>query len=200
MRALVYVYHSTLLFFILKRHSLHKIFSSHSNDSPHFHVSMSCDSMYMSVYLYEKGKKICSIYFSNFNFSSFSAHFNFLQFWAAYVPCEAQYKDAVQISLEQIDVIQRLTDRYSPQLTKCTSAYGKNLLIKHSQFHSWNCNEKLIFYPLDKLNFRLNFICVNLKSLKECRKIYIRFSILNYTLLETKNGTLLQLIMATCLC
>lgn len=45
-----------------------------------------------------------------------------LQFWAAYVPCEAQYKDAVQITLEQIDVIIRLTEKYSPQLTSCTSA------------------------------------------------------------------------------
>ncbi|XP_053695316.1 uncharacterized protein LOC128742857 [Sabethes cyaneus] len=43
------------------------------------------------------------------------------QFWAAYVPCEAQHKDAVQITLEQIDVIRRLTERYSPHLTACTS-------------------------------------------------------------------------------
>jgi len=49
----------------------------------------------------------------------------FLQFWAAYVPCEAQHRDAVQLTLEQIDVIKRLTDRYSPQLTTCTSAQGK---------------------------------------------------------------------------
>ncbi|XP_037958934.1 serine/threonine-protein kinase pakD [Teleopsis dalmanni] len=44
------------------------------------------------------------------------------QFWAAYVPCEAQHRDAVQLTLEQIDVIKRLTDRYSPQLTTCTSS------------------------------------------------------------------------------
>ncbi|KAL5279300.1 hypothetical protein ACFFRR_003719 [Megaselia abdita] len=44
------------------------------------------------------------------------------QFWAAYVPCEAQYRDAVQVTLEQIDIIKRLTERYSPQLTTCTSA------------------------------------------------------------------------------
>lgn len=48
-----------------------------------------------------------------------------LQFWAAYAPCEAQFKDAVQITLEQIDVIKRLTERYTPQLTLCTSAVGK---------------------------------------------------------------------------
>nr|XP_029708889.1 LOW QUALITY PROTEIN: uncharacterized protein LOC109419840 [Aedes albopictus] len=45
------------------------------------------------------------------------------QFWAAYVPCEAQHKDAVQITLEQIDVIKRLTERYSPHLTACASVY-----------------------------------------------------------------------------
>lgn len=46
------------------------------------------------------------------------------KFWAAYVPCEAQYKDAVQLTLEQIDVIIRLTDKYSKDLTLCTSAEG----------------------------------------------------------------------------
>ncbi|XP_026738193.1 dipeptidase 1-like [Trichoplusia ni] len=44
------------------------------------------------------------------------------QFWAAYVPCDAQHRDAVQLTFEQIDLIQRLTDKYHPQLTLCTSA------------------------------------------------------------------------------
>ncbi|XP_031623627.1 uncharacterized protein LOC116340976 isoform X2 [Contarinia nasturtii] len=44
------------------------------------------------------------------------------QFYGAYVPCEAQYKDAVQLTLEQIDVIIRLTDKYSKDLIICTSA------------------------------------------------------------------------------
>lgn len=48
-----------------------------------------------------------------------------LQFWAAYVPCQAQYRDAVQLTLEQIDVIRRLTDKYSPQIRLCASAAGK---------------------------------------------------------------------------
>lgn len=47
------------------------------------------------------------------------------QFWAAYVPCDAQHRDAVQLTFEQIDLIQRLTDKYHPQLTLCTSADGK---------------------------------------------------------------------------
>lgn len=49
----------------------------------------------------------------------------FKQFWAAYVPCDAQHRDAVQLTFEQIDLIQRLTDKYQPQLTFCTSADGK---------------------------------------------------------------------------
>ncbi|GFG33145.1 hypothetical protein Cfor_12320 [Coptotermes formosanus] len=43
------------------------------------------------------------------------------QFWAAYVPCESQFLDAVQLTLEQIDVIRRLTEKYHPKLILCTS-------------------------------------------------------------------------------
>ncbi|KAK3907284.1 Dipeptidase 1, partial [Frankliniella fusca] len=42
-------------------------------------------------------------------------------FWAAYVPCQAQFRDAVQLTLEQVDLIKRLTERYNPHLTWCTS-------------------------------------------------------------------------------
>ncbi|XP_077568944.1 dipeptidase 1 isoform X3 [Stigmatopora nigra] len=34
------------------------------------------------------------------------------QFWSAYVPCESQYKDAVRQTLEQIDVIHRMCQKY----------------------------------------------------------------------------------------
>ncbi|KAK6623434.1 hypothetical protein RUM43_009286 [Polyplax serrata] len=46
------------------------------------------------------------------------------QFWSAYVPCEAQFKDAVQLAFEQVDVIRRLTERYHPDLTLCTTSAG----------------------------------------------------------------------------
>ncbi|KAL1124821.1 hypothetical protein AAG570_001442 [Ranatra chinensis] len=52
-----------------------------------------------------------------------------MQFWAAYVPCESQFKDAVQLTLEQIDVIRRLTEKYHPPLTFCTSA--KEIIEAH---------------------------------------------------------------------
>ncbi|KAL3280679.1 hypothetical protein HHI36_003916 [Cryptolaemus montrouzieri] len=47
------------------------------------------------------------------------------EFWAAYVPCDSQYKDAVQLTLEQIDVIRRFTELYHPRLTLCTSSEGE---------------------------------------------------------------------------
>ncbi|RXM27252.1 Dipeptidase 1 [Acipenser ruthenus] len=38
------------------------------------------------------------------------------QFWAAYVPCESQYKDAVRQTVEQIDVVHRLCRLYPNDL------------------------------------------------------------------------------------
>lgn len=53
------------------------------------------------------------------------------QFWAAYVPCEAQYKDAVQLTFEQVDVIRRFTERYYPDLTLCTTS--EDIIAAHSR-------------------------------------------------------------------
>ncbi|XP_077166134.1 dipeptidase 1 [Paroedura picta] len=46
------------------------------------------------------------------------------QFWAAYVPCETQDKDAVKRTLEQIDVIHRMCLRYPEALACVTSSAG----------------------------------------------------------------------------
>ncbi|XP_077982394.1 dipeptidase 1-like [Glandiceps talaboti] len=46
------------------------------------------------------------------------------QFWAAYVVCGSQYKDAVRNVLEQIDVIKRFTAQYSDTFEFVTSAQG----------------------------------------------------------------------------
>eukprot|EP00095_Tigriopus_kingsejongensis_P001547 maker-scaffold424_size175595-snap-gene-0.32 protein:Tk01547 transcript:maker-scaffold424_size175595-snap-gene-0.32-mRNA-1 annotation:"dipeptidase 1-like protein" len=43
------------------------------------------------------------------------------QFWSAYMGCESQFKDAVQIFLEQVDVIRRLVDEYPDDLRWATS-------------------------------------------------------------------------------
>ncbi|CAL8087011.1 unnamed protein product [Orchesella dallaii] len=44
------------------------------------------------------------------------------QFWVAYAPCEAKDLNAVQITLEQIDLIRRLIARYPESLTLALSA------------------------------------------------------------------------------
>lgn len=47
------------------------------------------------------------------------------QFWSAYVSCTAtQYKDAVETTLEQIDVIKRLTNKYPNDMAFVTTAAG----------------------------------------------------------------------------
>ncbi|XP_074864683.1 dipeptidase 1 [Carettochelys insculpta] len=46
------------------------------------------------------------------------------QFWAAYVPCDTQNKDAVKRTLEQIDVIHRMCDKYPEAFTCVTSSAG----------------------------------------------------------------------------
>ncbi|XP_076669175.1 dipeptidase 1 [Andrena cerasifolii] len=44
------------------------------------------------------------------------------QFWVAYVSCASQYKDAVQLTMRQIDVIKRLIARYPNDLQFVTEA------------------------------------------------------------------------------
>nr|XP_049696557.1 dipeptidase 1-like [Helicoverpa armigera] len=52
------------------------------------------------------------------------------QFWSAFVPCATQNKDAVQLTLEQIDVIKRLVDKYPQYLQFATSV--TDILEAHS--------------------------------------------------------------------
>ncbi|XP_042231192.1 putative dipeptidase CPSG_01350, partial [Homarus americanus] len=44
------------------------------------------------------------------------------QFWVSYVPCESQRLNAVQLTIEQIDLIKRLIDQYPDDLRLATSA------------------------------------------------------------------------------
>lgn len=53
------------------------------------------------------------------------------QFWSAFVPCTTQYKNAVSMTLEQIDVVRRLVDRYPNDLKFVTTADG--ILAAHAQ-------------------------------------------------------------------
>ncbi|XP_068150022.1 uncharacterized protein [Drosophila tropicalis] len=45
-----------------------------------------------------------------------------VQVWSAYVPCEAQGLDAVQLALEQIDIVRRLSDMYNRETVLATSS------------------------------------------------------------------------------
>lgn len=73
---------------------------------------------------------LCSIHFFVANgifwFVSFPYwhHSITSQFWAAYVPCAAQYLDAVKQTLEQIDLIKRMVDRYSDYLRLALDVKG----------------------------------------------------------------------------
>ncbi|XP_053721754.1 dipeptidase 1 [Synchiropus splendidus] len=67
------------------------------------------------------------------------------QFWSAYVPCDTQYKDAVRQTLEQIDVVHRMCDKYpetfmfaysSQDITKAFSSNRTASLIGVEGGHS----------------------------------------------------------------
>ena len=52
------------------------------------------------------------------------------QLWTACAPCGSQHKDAVQITLEQIDLIKRLVDQYSDHLQLAQTAQGNESIIR----------------------------------------------------------------------
>lgn len=46
------------------------------------------------------------------------------QFWACYVPCSSQFKDAIRLSLEQLDVIKKYVTKYPDTFQFVTTAQG----------------------------------------------------------------------------
>uniref|UniRef100_A0A8C9VW10 Dipeptidase n=1 Tax=Scleropages formosus TaxID=113540 RepID=A0A8C9VW10_SCLFO len=53
------------------------------------------------------------------------------QFWAAYVPCDTQNKDAVRQTLEQIDVIHRMCEKYPEDFMFATSSRGQQAFTQN---------------------------------------------------------------------
>lgn len=49
----------------------------------------------------------------------------YFQFWVAYAPCRSSDKDAVQITIEQIDLITRLVAQYPDHMKLALTADGK---------------------------------------------------------------------------
>jgi len=66
----------------------------------------------------------------------------FFQFWSAYVPCGAAQLNAVQLSLEQIDVIRRLAEMNAQHLTLVTSVKGEYGTDPHDSV-TWKDNVTL---------------------------------------------------------
>ncbi|XP_036922335.1 dipeptidase 1 [Sturnira hondurensis] len=61
---------------------------------------------------------------TNTNIPKLKAGFVGGQFWSAYVPCDTQNKDAVRRTLEQIDVIHRMCQRYPETFVCVTNSKG----------------------------------------------------------------------------
>lgn len=76
------------------------------------------------IYRYRSGYEV-----QNFKNSILSI----FQFWSVYVLCSAQNKDAVRLTLEQIDVVKRMCETYE-EFEMVTTADGKAasiLMRKH---------------------------------------------------------------------
>ena len=60
----------------------------------------------------------------------------------AYAECESQYKDAVRIALEQVDVIKKMVARYPDTFTFVTTPQGKPLAGKNAIMY--DCTKLLL--------------------------------------------------------
>ncbi|XP_068250523.1 uncharacterized protein [Palaemon carinicauda] len=58
------------------------------------------------------------------------------QFWVSYVPCASQTLNAVQLTIEQIDLIKRLIDQYPEDLKLATSADEVELAFREGRIAS----------------------------------------------------------------
>lgn len=59
-----------------------------------------------------------------------------MQFWSIDVPCDAIYKDADTLTLEQVDALSRLVATYSTYLSTTTSSSGQSQSCLYKIFHS----------------------------------------------------------------
>lgn len=78
---------------------------------------------------------------SDLNFYSKVNLFQICQFWVAYVTCESNYKDAVELTLEQIDVIKRLVSLNPNDLKLVTTADGITEAFNEKKIASLICVE-----------------------------------------------------------
>ena len=77
------------------------------------------------TWLYSKVWSTDEIYNIKFNSQAWSCLcLTFVQFWSAYVSCRNQFKNAVRLFAEQIDVIHRMVDKYPEDFVLVTTAKG----------------------------------------------------------------------------
>ena len=60
------------------------------------------------------------------------------QFWSAYISCDAQFADAVQLFMEQVDIIKQMVAKYPNDLKWAVSS---------SDIGKYNLNEGLRRWP-----------------------------------------------------
>ena len=67
--------------------------------------------------------------------------------WVAYAPCGSQHKDAVQVTLEQIDLIKRLIGQYPGHLAFVNDSTSKNMIFYlQKQFIKITLSYILMYY------------------------------------------------------
>lgn len=94
-------------------------FSSDLRQNPKWQVSSSHTDL-LRLKQGKVGGQVSENYFA-FDVTVWNKRCIFLKFWVAYVGCETNHKDAVERTLEQIDVIKRLVDRYSDSMQLVTT-------------------------------------------------------------------------------
>ena len=100
----------------------------------------------------------------------------YFQLWVAYAPCGSQHKDAVQITLEQIDLIKRFIEQYSGNFQHVTTSEGSLLLQQISYYLIGE--ELIIFLPISKIKIlcskikKSTFLVPDLKIFPICSNIY----------------------------
>lgn len=82
----------------------------------------------------------------------------FLKFWVAYVGCETNYKDAVERTLEQIDVIKRLVAKYNESMELVTEADGIMQAFNQKRIASIICMRRTTHFLL-LCNIKIYFRC-----------------------------------------